>query len=80
MNMGDTASRPDPTLLEGWLHRSHRSHKGDSKLVRRYFVSDGFFVEYRQTADDPKTRTGKFDLRNVTSLDEPAPGRLTFYI
>jgi len=68
---------PNPTVLVGWLHRSH---KGDAaRLERRYFVSNGFAVEYRRTPD-PTTRTGQFDLRNVTSLDQPAPSRLAFHI
>lgn len=65
------------TVLEGWLHRSR---KGDSTTqTRRYFVSSGFAVEYRMTAD-PATKTGQFDLRRVTSLDESEPGRLTFLV
>jgi len=50
---------------EGMLRKSHRG--ASSILNPRYFVSDGFHVEYFES-EAMKKRNGRFDLRNVLSL------------
>ena len=52
---------------EGWLYKNHNGEPYAKTHKRRWFLSDGFHVEYFE--DEARTRrTGRFDLRNVVGL------------
>ena len=52
---------------EGWLYKNHHGGPYAKGHKRRWFLSDGFHVEYFE--DEARTRrTGRFDLRNVVGL------------
>ena len=52
---------------EGWLYKNHNGGPYAKTHKRRWFISDGFHVEYFE--DEARTRrTGRFDLRNVVGL------------
>ena len=52
---------------EGWLYKNHHGGPFAKTHKRRWFLSDGFHVEYFE--DEARTRrTGRFDLRNVVGL------------
>ena len=52
---------------EGWLYKNHHGGPYAKTHKRRWFLSDGFHVEYFE--DEARTRrTGRFDLRNVVGL------------
>lgn len=66
---GPWVDRPDipPTRREGWLLKKHRGQEVGKGKLRRWFVSDGFHVEYYE-GDGLHKRMGRFDLRNVVGL------------
>ena len=56
---------------EGWLYKNHHGGPYAKTHKRRWFLSDGFHVEYFE--DEARTRrTGRFDLRNVVGLGASA--------
>jgi hypothetical protein len=65
------------TLARGWLSKSHKGSQ--ARREKRWIVSDGFAVNYSKS-EDPATRTGRFDLRQVESIDEPEPDELVLSI
>jgi len=65
------------TVARGWLNKSHKGSQ--ARREKRWFVSDGFAVNYSKT-EDPTIRTGRFDLRQVESIDEPELGELVITI
>ena len=70
---GSWVDRPEipPTRREGWLHKNHRGQEVAKGKLRRWFVSDGFHVEYYES-DALHKRMGRFDLRNVIGLGPSA--------
>ena len=66
---------------EGWLLKNHHGGSFSKNKKKRWFLSDGFHVEYWETAQRKK-RAGKFDLRNVVglrpSIDADVPHGLDF--
>ena len=70
---GSWVDKPDipPTRREGWLHKNHRGQEVAKGKLRRWFVSDGFHVEYYES-DALHKRMGRFDLRNVIRLGPSA--------
>ena len=53
--------------LSGYLTKNHAGRALDAGSRRRYFVSEGYHVQYFET-EKRKTRHGRFDLRNVTAV------------
>lgn len=71
LEMADSASGLDSCLRRGWMRKSHRGSPFAARNERRYLVSDGFHVSY-YSDEATRHRTGRFDLRNVLSLQRPS--------
>ena len=56
---------------EGWLFKNHHGGPFAKNQKRRWFLSDGFHVEYFED-EGRSRRTGRFDLRNVVGLGASA--------
>ena len=64
---GSMASLEFTIRREGWLIKNHHGGPFANNQKRRWFLSDGFHVEYFK--DEARTkRKGRFDLRNVVGL------------
>jgi len=51
----------------GYLKKNHKGSTFEKKSFRRWFVSDGFYVNY-YAAESKSKACGRFDLRNVTEM------------
>ncbi len=61
------------TQKEGYLLKNHKGKSFDTLSLKRWFVSEGFQVQYFDQPGSNRVRKGRFDLRNVSDL-RPAVG------
>ena len=56
------------THKEGYLLKNHKGKSFEALSLKRWFVSEGFQVQYFDQPGSNRVRKGRFDLRNVSDL------------